>query len=484
MANQILVLNASPALGRVRAGLEGLVRWDWLLLVATAPVLLLSELFPAQVVAAAFGLLGLYLLAHLVVRCRIAATPLHLPLLFLVLMIPVSLWASSNLQLSLPKLSGLVFGIASYLAFSSLPFGSKSIWIIIPILLISELGLAILGLFATQLGSKLTWLGFIVNRLPHAISLMSSGSGAFNPNEVAGAVVILIPLTLTLFVALIWSEKGNHRSREQGRSIPSLTNDTPSRRREFTNRAGGIGFIGFVAALAVFTLLLAQSRSALFGLGIALIFLASLTNKWLIRFMLVAVIVALVASFVFGLDRLGQVLFGSAQAYSVSGSFDFASRMEIWQRAIYMLQDFPFTGIGLSTFSIVANTLYPFFLISADAPAQHAHNLILQVGVDLGIPGLVAYIGLITSFFAMAWRLNHNALSPLYRAITLGLAGGMLAFQVFGLTDAIPLGGRAGLPFWMMLGLMDWLWVNANSGRSDRPVTIHCELQTRERTSS
>ena len=37
--------------------------------------------------------------------------------------------------------------------------------------------------------------------------------------------------------------------------------------------------------------------------------------------------------------------------------------IEIWSRALYALQDFPFTGVGLGAFRRVVNVLYPLFLV-------------------------------------------------------------------------------------------------------------------------
>ena len=78
-------------------------------------------------------------------------------------------------------------------------------------------------------------------------------------------------------------------------------------------------------------------------------------------------------------------------------------RLEIWSRALYMLQDFPFTGIGMGAFRQVANLLYPFFLAGPDAEIPHAHNIFLQVGVDLGLPGLIAWLALLILVCVCAW---------------------------------------------------------------------------------
>lgn len=65
------------------------------------------------------------------------------------------------------------------------------------------------------------------------------------------------------------------------------------------------------------------------------------------------------------------------------------SRIEIWQRAVYLIQDFPLTGADMNTFDPVVRTLYPLFIAGPQSPINHAHNHLLQAGVDLGILALI-----------------------------------------------------------------------------------------------
>jgi len=58
----------------------------------------------------------------------------------------------------------------------------------------------------------------------------------------------------------------------------------------------------------------------------------------------------------------------------------------------------------MGAFDTVVNTMYPSLIILADARVTHAHNELLQVAVDLGIPGLVGYVALLTTFALTAWR--------------------------------------------------------------------------------
>jgi len=132
-------------------------------------------------------------------------------------------------------------------------------------------------------------------------------------------------------------------------------------------------------------------------------------------------------------------------------------RMEIWNRALYAIQDFAFTGCGLGTFRRVVWVLYPPLLISPNFDFGHAHNVFLQVALDLGLPGLVAYLGLTATALWIGWQIARSA-NCSHRWLGLGIVGALVAFHVYGLTDAIALGARPGLAFWILLALVAALW--------------------------
>jgi len=134
-------------------------------------------------------------------------------------------------------------------------------------------------------------------------------------------------------------------------------------------------------------------------------------------------------------------------------------RLEVWQRAVYMLQDFPFTGIGLGMFSKVAPILYPFFLVGPDASIPHAHNIYLEAGVDLGLPGLVAFIAFLTGMFAVAIQSVRSARGSELEPIAVGLFGGQIVYVVHGLFDAITFSSRPATVIWLVFGLTVAIWL-------------------------
>jgi len=149
-------------------------------------------------------------------------------------------------------------------------------------------------------------------------------------------------------------------------------------------------------------------------------------------------------------------------------------RLEVWSHALYMIQDFPFTGSGFGAFGEVANRLYPFYLVAPETAIPHAHNLLLQIAVDLGLLGLAAW--LLAWFLACvaAWSVHRQGRAESFQPARLpeqpsgapaemsgawlagigaGLLGSQAALAVHGLLDAVTWGARPALIVWAIWGL-------------------------------
>jgi hypothetical protein len=109
--------------------------------------------------------------------------------------------------------------------------------------------------------------------------------------------------------------------------------------------------------------------------------------------------------------------------------------------------------MGMNAFRKVVHTRYRLFKISPDFDIASAHNNILQAALDLGIPGMIVYVGI---WSAAAWMLAgifRHSKNQLHRRIAIGLGAGFLAQFVFGMSDAIPLGAKVGIFWWVALGI-------------------------------
>jgi len=153
---------------------------------------------------------------------------------------------------------------------------------------------------------------------------------------------------------------------------------------------------------------------------------------------------------IIGPDRLEQLL-QEPQGMTALGSLNtIGFRFEVWQWALAAVQDFPFTGCGLGTFREVVRLLYP-LNVAPSYDIAHAHNIFLQVALDMGIPGLIAYLALLGIAGKLCWDTARRSVQ--LRPLALGLMASLIAFHTYGLADALAPGSKPGLIFWYILGL-------------------------------
>lgn len=407
---------------------------ELLALVVAAPLLAFPTVRPRWSALALLALIVLYLLRWIMRREPWPVTPFNGTLLLFMLVIPVTVWASAWPDLTLPKLTGLILGLATFrmLAFS-VQSRRSLLWAIAAFAVVG-LGIWAVGVLGAGWVAKFAWLAPITRRLPRAlIGLPGAPDSGINLNQLAGALLLYLPVAVAGVVG--WG-----RRRRLGPTLLSLM---------------GLGLTGG-------TLILTQSRSGWLGglAGLAaLVILAGLISRDR-RVRLVAVGLPLLA----GIAGVFLVLWqpqivaqfidlpGTAGA-AIGGEIPLSGRPEIWSRTLYAIQDFPFTGTGLGAFRRVVNLFYPLFTVGPDSDIGHAHNIFLQVAVDVGLPGLIAYLACLWVAVVTAWSAARHS-SGLSKALSLGLLAGLVGLHVYGTADTIALGAKPGIVFWMALGLI------------------------------
>ena len=429
---QCVLPRASGPLGAVAGAIE---RLEPALLLVAAPFML----FPGPFTPWLMPLLILPWLARGFTKRRHSArSPMDGPVLVLLAMLLVSLLVSTDRQQSMPKFYGVAYGIAVFFGLVNHVRRPRHA-------LIAGLGIAGAGLVVSALslvgtswpggGRQLlpaAWRG-----LPEAMARLGASTVAgFNANEVAGTMSLFIPLVASVLLLGF----GDPTSMDEDHSLSQVT-----------AHVGVLqGLLALTLLLMLANLVLAHSRSALLGVAAALLALAVLSRRrlWLIL---------AVALLLFALAWRGLGTAGILNPWQVlSGVRNVQARVELWKRAIYMLQDFAFTGVGLNRFSATANALYPLFTIAPEEVLllTHAHNVFLQVAVDLGIPGLVGYVALLLDTL-LAWQAARARLrGGLLQAISVGLLCSLIGYHVYGLGDCMTLGAKPGLALWAVLGLL------------------------------
>ena len=436
--------------------LQWIDQYDWLILLILIPFFLFMHLETSWVLMILPLLWGISLLAK---NKPISITPINGIILLLAFQVLVSLYATYDIEISLPKIAMVLYSIALFFAFVRL---SKQTWGIVActaVLGSAGLGIAVLGLFGTNWATtKITILNPLYELFPKIQELIPGLIEGFHPNEVAGAIIWVLPAWIALLGwIIVRGKKIMQYTRLWGYFVLLL-----------------VGLLGtiLIGVVLVFT----QSRSAYLGFAVGVVLMSFLFTprklKWIFGIFVLVVAGLLIffilnGQFMIFINSLFPGTGISTTAFSIN---TLSGRVEIWSRAIYAIQDFAFTGMGMNTFRHIVHVLYPLYTVSPDIPIKdigHAHNEFLQSALDLGIPGMIAFISLNISAFWMLFsnmkilqRRSHRPISTrsfltreIYYAISVGLIGGLFAHFLFGITDAIALGAKPGVLFWIMLSL-------------------------------
>jgi O-antigen ligase len=92
---------------------------------------------------------------------------------------------------------------------------------------------------------------------------------------------------------------------------------------------------------------------------------------------------------------------------------DDAGRMRIWKRGMGYMMERPVFGVGMGNFQTAEGTLSPMARLAERGRGVRwgaAHNTFVQIGAELGIPGLLLFVTLIGSIFASLRRVARSAL--------------------------------------------------------------------------
>lgn len=423
--------------------------WAWLSVLVAAPGLM----FPGQVPAVApitTALIVLPALAALLTRQTVwPASPLTLPATGVLAMGTLGLAVSSYPDVSWPKFAGLVLGWlalrALLLSVTTVTRLRLAVWLF----LLVGLVFTVAGFEGTALSTKLlpAWL---IAPFPQRIRNLPGTDGSVNPNALGATTLFFLPLVVSLLLAstrVLLDKPDQHaqRRRDSQRSLGRLFAAVAAR--------CALTLVG-AALLGVLTL--SQSRAAWTAAAGALATLAIARFRrglWLVGM----VVLAVVATLYFVPDRGALEEFQKKFARGVTDNKDLTSglnvRRDLWRLGLDAVAEHPWTGVGLNAFRRYGPDAYGQQWLKSAGDVAHVHNIFLQTALDIGIPGLIAYLWLLTAATIQAWRARAGPPS-FGRAAALGLFCGILGIHLFGLVDAIALGAKVGLFFWMALGLL------------------------------
>lgn len=126
-------------------------------------------------------------------------TPLNVALALLLVMALISVYATFDVEFSLPKLAGLLLGV--FVFFGLVRFvGENEGRLRLAVLAFCAGGIALVPVYllGTQWKLKLPLLGDIAGLFPVRLTGLPGAAGGFNANPVGGSVILFLPLLFLL----------------------------------------------------------------------------------------------------------------------------------------------------------------------------------------------------------------------------------------------------------------------------------------------
>jgi putative inorganic carbon (HCO3(-)) transporter len=361
----------------------------------------------------------------------IPRTPMNVALYVLLMMVAVSLFVTIDVGVSLGKVCGVILGVLLFWAIVRWVTNADRLQFATLVYVLAGIGLAAAGLFGANWDNKFAVVGAITSHIPTAIRGVPGAEVGFNTNAVGGCLILFIPVQVGLL------------------SLGTF-GVFPGARRSWSSAAFLIVQVLLLAVTAG-TLVLTESRTSwvalLFAVGVFLLW----HSRWS-RLFVAATTTAILA-------WIAVVGFNSAYDFVISRSgpalvSTFDLRMKLWPLGVEGIHDRPLTGFGMNVFRKIMLTRYPGFPALPGEEPAHVHNHLLQAALDLGLPGLVAYLALWIVAGVLLVEVYRRSSSRTYRSIASGLGVGLIAHFVFGMADVIPLGAKVGVLFWLTLALV------------------------------
>lgn len=370
-------------------------------------------------------------------------TLLDWPLFLLLFQIFVSCLLVPDLFFSLPKISGVLLGILLYYSLTAVLIDVDSIRLGTVMFLSGGTVFSIIGLLgikwdydsllftiARLLGIEMDKFIFYEKVLPALDSViprlkwtLPGAEQGFNANAIGGIIILILPLCLILIFSYF-------------------------RRKDSAVRIVSSRFFG--GALLLFLIVL---TSVLFLTFSVTSWIALLAALWIVfvskkgKAGTVFVLVAAVCLILFVFPSKTSKLWETVSTDLDPEKINF--RLKWWSIAVETIKDNPLFGVGMNRMRLHPEIGYE---------KSHVHNHFLNTAAELGIPGLLAYLALVTGSLYMCVKVFQNSGILWMKSAALGLGCGQIAHFLFGFIDAIPLGAKVGIFFWISLSMITALY--------------------------
>ena len=223
---------------------------------------------------------------------------------------------------------------------------------------------------------------------------------------------------------------------------------------------------GYVLAIAAMVgLAFTYSRGAWIGVAVGLLILLPILKRgWLtLGITLTAAIVTTV----------GNVLVRVQSVAAAGRDPAFTSRLDIWKTSLRLVAEHPLRGVGLGNFESAYGNLMapdlPLLAYTSQVPEQ-AHNLFLNLTVEVGLVGAGAFAWLLAVAFLRTWQVRRFA-DQRVKIWSTGLAAGLVALLIHTTVDVVVYQGFVAILLFTFLGIMDAFFIRLDGGQIEYDPT-------------
>jgi putative inorganic carbon (hco3(-)) transporter len=379
-------------------------KWNWLLLSAMA------VLFVAR---------------RIIERKILPKTPIDAAIGLLLMMALAGIFIIKDVAQSTEKLAGLVYGVVFFFMLVNMLKTPKRMKIAIIGFLALGLFLAVIGTLGAYNSGKPIFLS-IESKLPKMPRINLGLKGAalgINPNPLGGTLLLFFPVGAMQLFLLLKRKNGVASGRMKGLLSAALV---------------------ILLTVQIIAIIYSRSLGTWISLSIALWLMGDrqrlLKAGMAIAFMAVAIIPLMRSEPNRVLDQ--RIL----NTVNDRGEY----RVLLWNEAWEIAKTHPLLGIGMDQLRRTPKFTFEM---------AHAHNQFLHTAAELGIPGLTAYLAILIGIFGLTAEVRKSAMPEWMRLTSRGLGTGIFAQALFGVTDAIPLGAKPGIFFWISLAMITSIYI-------------------------